>query len=340
MADKIKIGIVGTGMISNVVAGTINLSTQADLVAVSSRNIDTAKSFAEEHNIEHTFDAWENLLASNLVDTIYIGTPTNVKEEIAIAAAKAKKHILVDKPFTNLSSLERITNACKENKVAFMDATHFVHHPRNKAIQENTTEQIGTPQALYGSFFFPIDDKTNIRYNTTAEPTGAIGDMAWYVMRAIVEYMPKASKIKDIKTFLQREPETNAVFRGAGIIIFENGSTANWDIGYNIGVSAMDLKILGTTGSIELDDFVLDWSKGFVFDDPAHKVGYTLRQGMATPKEFSYQETPSETPQAILMIDNLAATIHSQDYTLVEKNIEASLNTQRLLDAIWKSGNH
>jgi hypothetical protein len=130
------------------------------------------------------------------------------------------------------------------------------------------------------------------------------------------------------------------VFRGAGIIIFENGSTANWDIGYNIGVSAMDLKILGTTGSIELNDFVLDWSKGFVFDDPTHKVGYTLRQEMATPKEFSYQETPSETPQAVLMIDNLATMIHSQDYTLVEKSIEASLNTQRLLDAIWESGNH
>lgn len=338
MTEKLRIGIVGTGMISNVMASTINASTKADLVAISSRKIDTGNIFAKQHQIETVVDSWQELIKLDTIDIIYIGTPTNVKEEIAIAAAKQQKHILVDKPFLDFDSLKRITDTCLKNKVVFMDATHFVHHPRNQAIKKNTSNQIGIPQALYGSFFFPIDDTTNIRYNAEAEPRGAIGDMAWYVMRAIVEYMPTL-KIKDIHTFLQRERSTNAVFRGAGLIIFEDDSTANWDVGYNVGVSAMDLKILGTTGSIELDDFVLDWSKGFVFDDPSHKVGYTLRQEMATPKEFQFQETPSDIPQAVLMIDNLVNIIQKNDPKEIKAQIQASLNTQELLDAVWESEN-
>ena len=99
MTQKLRIGIVGTGMISNVMATTINASTKADLVAVSSRNMETGNTFATQHQIKTVVDSWQELIKLDTIDIIYIGTPTNVKEEIAISAANQQKHILVDKPF-------------------------------------------------------------------------------------------------------------------------------------------------------------------------------------------------------------------------------------------------
>lgn len=64
MNQKLRIGIVGTGMISNVMASTINASTKADLVAVSSRNIDTGNIFAKQHQIKTVVDSWQELILS------------------------------------------------------------------------------------------------------------------------------------------------------------------------------------------------------------------------------------------------------------------------------------
>ena len=334
----LRVGIVGTGMISNVIAKSIQLSSNAVVSAVSSRSEKSANIFAKTFNLDQSHSDWKELVNSKTVDAIYIGVPTVAKEEIAIKAVKSGKHILVDKPFENYKSLQRITNAARENKVCFMDGTHFVHHTRTKTIQENIPSQIGQVQAIHTSFFFPFLDRTNIRYNTSLEASGAIGDMAWYSVRAILEYLPNAREIKDIKTFVQIDSETGAIFRATGMIVFDDGSTSNWDVGYNAGVCIMDLDLLGTNGLISMDDYVLDWAKGFPFDNDNHKVGYILRKGMATPNEFEFIETPCEKSQTTLMIENFSNLIgFRENYQLVEDCMQKSERTQYLIDAIWDS---
>lgn len=68
----------------------------------------------------------DDLLARADVDAVYIAIPTAPKEETALAAIAAGKHVLVDKPFVNHASLLRMTDAAAAKGVAFMDATHFV----------------------------------------------------------------------------------------------------------------------------------------------------------------------------------------------------------------------
>lgn len=329
--------MVGTGMISTITAQAINAAGNASIVAASGRNEQTLQAFSQQHGIENRFTDWNDMVNDPMVDAVYIGVPTAVKEDIAISAAKAGKHILIEKPFTDYASIKRITAAARENKVVLMDATHFTNHPRTKEIQQNAQEQIGDIQAVHTSFFFPFLDRTNIRYNEKLEPAGAIGDMGWYVARAIVEYMPLAKEINGIKTFIQRDPETNAIYRGCGMLEFKGNYTSNWDIGYNAGVCIMDLDLLGTEGLISMDDFVLDWSKGFAFDDEKHVPGYTLRQGMAAPKEFKYFETPSDKAQTVHMIENFSTLILENDSTAIEKVIQKAEDTQFILDLIWKS---
>jgi len=115
--------------------------------------------------------------------------------------------------------------------------------------------RIGTPRSLHTSFYFPLSDRGNIRFDVREEPMGAIGDMAWNSMRAIVEYLRPEGPILKAVTIAERGSQNKAVSRASGLIAFEGGKVSTYDVG--LGSLAMDLQLLGTTGMITMDDFVL-----------------------------------------------------------------------------------
>ena len=333
----LRLGIVGAGMIGGVVANAVKQAAEVEVTAVASRRVESATSFAAEHNIEHVFDTWQAMLTSNVIDAVYIATPTSTKEEIALFAAEHKKHLLVDKPFTGFDSVERMVNAAKANDVVFMDATHFTHSPRSHQIRESMQAEIGGAQALRSSFFFPLMERTNIRFDTYKEPTGAVGDMMWYSMRAVAEFLAPTTPIKVMSGGIVRDDQTNAVIRGAGVVMFEDGKSSTFDFGYNAGTCLMDLDILGHDAVLSLNDWVLDWKQGFAFDDQSHVVGYTKRTEMQTPKEHQYVAADSDTPQAVLMMTHFAQLAANPSSEQNQHAQHLALLTQQLLDAYWEA---
>ncbi len=334
--SELKIGIVGSGMIAGVIASAVSEVKTVKLAAVASRRRESAEAFAEEHDVATVFSTWEEMISSNLVDAVYVATPTAVKEKISIAAADSGKHILVDKPFASLESLERIIGAAQRNKVAFMDATHFAHHPRTEQIKSTMKDTIGEPLAVRTSFFFPFLDKANIRFNPEQEPMGAVGDMAWYSMRAVAEYLAPTNAIKTISGGITRDKDSGAVIKGSGIIVFTDDKTTTFDFGYNAGVCLMDLDILGSDGMFSLDDFVLDWKDGFAFDNPEHKVGYTHRSEMQVPGQFNFIAAEAEEPQTQSMVRNFARYSLEPGSRMEREATQITRLTQMLLDRFWQ----
>ena len=82
-------GIVGTGGIANSMAPRIIEAEHAELAAVSSRRMETAREFADQHGAGRAFDSWQEMLAWDGIDAVYIATPTSVREEIGVAAANS-----------------------------------------------------------------------------------------------------------------------------------------------------------------------------------------------------------------------------------------------------------
>ena len=335
---QLRIGIIGSGMIAGVIAKAIQQTDSAIVAGVASRRLDSATAFANEYGIATVFQSTNEMLASNTVDAVYIATPTSVKEEIAIAAATAKKHLLIDKPFASLASLQNIIDAAQKNAVTFMDATHFSHHQRTKLLcSGKLKEEIGEPHTVRTSFFFPFQDKTNIRFNPEKEPSGAVGDMAWYSMRAIVEYLKPTTPLSQIGGAVVKDKTTEAIVGGSGHIAYEDGKSSTFNFGYHAGVCVMDLDVMGPQGMIRLDDFVLDWKDGFAFDNPAHKVGYTKRSQMQTPDEWQYLTVPADKAQATLMIEDFVHQANDSANTALEQSIELAIQTQSLLDQYWNT---
>jgi len=324
-AKTLRWGIVGTGGIANSMAPRILEADFAELAAVSSRRMESAQEFATQHGAGKAFDSWQDMLAWDGVDAVYIATPTSVREEIAVAAAKAGKHVLGEKPFANLPSVQRIAAACRANGVGFMDGTHFVHEPRTAHIKARLAQDLGWPWSVASAFQFGLSDTSNIRLQPDLEPYGAIGDTGWYTMKVAAEYIAAGAEIVDCDAYMRRHPDTGACISGSGVIRFDDGSTSTWNCGFDSGAGVQDLRLSGTRAVIKLDDFLRSRR-----DD--HAGAYELRTGWQEREEVI---VPAPKRGATLMFEDFAAMV--ADPAWKEASIASTERAQRWLDAVWQS---
>ena len=332
----LRFGIIGAGSIAGDIAQAIRKSEGVELVAVASRRREQAQKFALEHNLARVFGSWQELLYDPGVDAVYVSTPTHVREEVCLGVAEMGKHLLADKPFAGLNSLRRIYERCRVRDLVFMDGTHFTHNPRTQMVRNALKEQIGTVQHLRSSFFCPADDIHNIRFQPDKEPRGAVGDLGWYNMRAICEYLTERGELRSIAGSVERHPQTGSVIRGSGWASFESSQTTVFDFGYSVGAQLMDLDILGDLGVIQIPDFVLDYKQSYIFQTPGLKTSYDLRKGVQKRSEAQKVIADSEVPQHILMIQNFARLCSKNSREERESKYDLARQTQELLDAFWE----
>jgi predicted dehydrogenase len=115
--EKVKIGIIGCGKVSHMHAQALKNLPQAEFTCAFSRDINKAREFGDKYSIKPYSDI-DEMLASQDVEAVIICTPHPNHAETAIKAAKAGKHILVEKPLaSSLEDCDAMINAAKENGV-------------------------------------------------------------------------------------------------------------------------------------------------------------------------------------------------------------------------------
>lgn len=95
--DTLKVGIVGIGWWSTEHAKAIHQSDLLELVTCYTRNEEKRKKFAEENHCEQD-SSYEDLLARDDIDAVILTTPHSTHRELTEKAAKAGKHVFVEKP--------------------------------------------------------------------------------------------------------------------------------------------------------------------------------------------------------------------------------------------------
>jgi UDP-N-acetyl-2-amino-2-deoxyglucuronate dehydrogenase len=114
------LGIIGLGLIADFHAKAIRAISggKGALVACCSRNTEKAKRFAEKHNCRGYADIGE-FLAHPGLDIVSICSPSGAHLDTALAAAKAGKHVIVEKPLEiTLERCDKIIAACDKAKVS------------------------------------------------------------------------------------------------------------------------------------------------------------------------------------------------------------------------------
>ena len=112
-------GIIGLGRIADTeIAPAITTSPHGELRAVVSREQGRADAFAGRHGAARALTSFRELLADPGVDAVYIATPNALHAEQVVAAARAGKHVMCDKPLAlTVADAQRAVSACEEANV-------------------------------------------------------------------------------------------------------------------------------------------------------------------------------------------------------------------------------
>ena len=175
-------GILSTARIAHTFAKDIAHCESAKLVAVGSRHLDNAQEFAAAHGIPHAYGSYEDLLNDPHIDAIYIATPHTLHADNAIAALKAGKHVLCEKPATTSpEELERIISVAKTEDRFFMEAMWTYFLPAiNKALEWVNAGQIGKLLHVKASFGFTMPYSATSREYARELGGGCLLDMGIY----------------------------------------------------------------------------------------------------------------------------------------------------------------
>ncbi len=124
--DKVRYAIVGAGWISQeAFMPSVAQTDTAEMTAIVTGNSDVAAKLAEFYGIEHTcgYDGYDALLASDLIDAVYIALPNSMHADFAIRAMNAGKHAMVEKPLAiTAAECEAMIAAANANNVYMMTA--------------------------------------------------------------------------------------------------------------------------------------------------------------------------------------------------------------------------
>jgi len=134
----VRWGIIGAGDIARKqTAPAIRDANGAELLAVHRQSMDAAQAFADEFGAAKAYDDVDALLADPDVDAVYISTPVYLHASQTIAAARAGKHVLVEKPMA-MSSAEcrQMIDACATHGVELMVCYYQRFNARHQKVRE------------------------------------------------------------------------------------------------------------------------------------------------------------------------------------------------------------
>lgn len=117
MSRNLRFGIVGSGMIAPVHADAIVGTPGAEVAAFAARNKEKGQELAAKYGADYYSD-YREMLKDNSIDCISICTPGGTHAQIGIDAAKAGKHVIVEKPIDiNLDRASQLILECRKNNV-------------------------------------------------------------------------------------------------------------------------------------------------------------------------------------------------------------------------------
>lgn len=159
----------------------IQAAENGSLAAIASRDLAKAQSLADQTGATHAFGSYEEMLASDAVDGVYIPLPTSQHVEWAVKAADAGKHVLVEKPLAlRADDIAQVIEARDRNRVLISEAFMVTYHPQWSKVRELVQgDAIGKLRHVQGAFAYYNVDPANMR-NRPELGGGALPDIGVY----------------------------------------------------------------------------------------------------------------------------------------------------------------
>ncbi|HCS65488.1 MAG TPA: NAD-binding protein [Cellvibrio sp.] len=180
---KLRWGVLSTAKIGREkVIPALQKSTHNQVLAICSRDTQSARRVADELHIERAYGTYEELLADPDIDAIYNPLPNHLHVEWSIKALQAGKHVLCEKPLgLNSADAQRLVDAARAHpQLKVMEAFMYRFHPQWQLAKQLVDEgRIGKLHAVHSHFSYNNREPDNIR-NKAEWGGGALLDVGCY----------------------------------------------------------------------------------------------------------------------------------------------------------------
>lgn len=134
---NLNLGIMGAGGIAGTMASTVSKMPDVNCYAVASRTMEKAEAFAKKFEVEKCFGSYEEMLADEKVDLVYVASPHSEHYENMKLCIRYGKPVLCEKAFTaNATQAEEICRLAKEAGVFVAEAMWIRYMPMFRTIKE------------------------------------------------------------------------------------------------------------------------------------------------------------------------------------------------------------
>ncbi|KAF0175060.1 MAG: putative glucose-fructose oxidoreductase oxidoreductase protein [Rhodobacteraceae bacterium] len=253
----IRYAVVGAGWISQeAFMPGVAQSGNSTIAAIVTGDLEKGAKLAAFHNVPQvvSYDDYDALLASDTIDAVYIALPNSMHADYTIRAAKAGKHIMVEKPLAvSVEEGEAMIAAADAAGVFLMTAYRLHHEPGTVAVLDQIAKgSIGTPLIFQSVFSFQMAPG-NHRLQA-AHWGGPLQDVGVYCVNAArhifgeepIEATATLAQPADDPRFAEVEATLAATLR------FPSGGLAQFICSF--GAAAVDnYRVVGSNGDIELD---------------------------------------------------------------------------------------
>jgi len=312
--SAISFAIVGCGHIANKHIEAIRNIPNTDLIAVCDTNPERLKEYTEKHNVRGYLSLEDMLEKETELDVVNICTPSGLHAPLAVQAAAAKKHIIVEKPIAlTLEDADRIIQACADNGVKLS-----VVHPNRfrPAVMELKKLK---DQGLFGKLSHV---NATVRWNrnqayydqapwrgTKAMDGGVLMNQAIHNLDLMYWLAGPVEEVQAYNATRLRNIEAEDV--SVAVLKFKDGTLGIIEAAATIYPKNYEesLSIFGETGSAVISGRTANWIKHLIFEGVSEEEAATIIERV--------DQDPYGTPGHQRIIADMADAIHEDREPLV-----------------------
>jgi len=330
---SLRMGILGAANIAKQFARDVRPSQLVSVVAVASRSEYNARTFAAAQGIARWHGSYEALLADPEVDAIYLPLPNSLHAEWAMAAARAGKHVLCEKPLAlSAADARAMFDAARTHGVMLLEGYPWWFQPQTGDLLELLhSGAIGSVRSVQASFGFTVGNpQANIRLKPELGG-GALLDAGSYVTSLIRLVMGEAPK----------SVMAHATWADSGVdislmatLLFADGRRAQLSCAMDTA-NHRRATITGTQGTIETEYL------NHISDTPGHPWGYLpsqLRVRRGIPNSVPFEEVRSPSGSGFrFCAEAFAQVVAAKDFAAIDRAAQASVDIAATLEALARS---
>ena len=312
----LRLGLLSTARINGAILGGAAESALVEVVAVASRDAVRAREYAREHLIPRAHGSYDDLLADQGVDAVYVSLPNRLHHEWTQRALAAGKHVLCEKPYSRRpAEVEEAFDAAERSGLVLMEAFMYRHHPQMRRVVELVSGgAVGRLRAIRAVFTFRLDDASNVRMQTKLDG-GALMDVGCYCVSGARLLAGEPVRVQAE----QVAGETGVDVAFHGLLRFAEDVVAEFHASF-LAPRAQELEAIGDEGSLVVEaPWRADWGGDLL-----------LRRN----DEVERVEIEPADPY-LLELDNFAAAVEGRAEPLLGR--EDALGQARAIDALYRA---